>query len=889
MLPAVANPERLVLVDGSALIFRAYFAIPANLSTKLGLPTNAIFGFANMFRKLLAAKRPTYAAVVFDPPGGTFREKQYSEYKAQRTAMADDLAVQLPWIDKVVAANRFPVLRVMGYEADDVIGTLTERAVAAGHEVHILSGDKDFAQLIGDRVRMIDPMREITYDAELVRKKWGVAPSSFVDLLALMGDASDNIPGVPGVGQKTAGTLLAEYGSLDGILANLDKLKGKTKALMTEHAELAKLSRSLATIDRHVPLDTTFEDLRLPALDPAELDGLYRELEFYSLLSGEFAAGDADTAPSVMARTEDEVARALAALGTGPVVVEVLRDEALPTRGQPLGVALVPVGAAEAAVWIPIPGPRDAATTDALAAWLADPARPKIAHGVKPLWIQLARAGLALHGVVGDSQLASFLIEPAKLIPHELEQVTREYLQKMPPPAKAVLGVGQSEKKWSQVDEEARAHHALSRAKLVAEVWPLLVAKLEEQGQVDQLAKHDLPLVPVLARMEMAGILVDAPQLSALEADFTQQLAQLEKQIHEIAGKPFNIASTKQLGEVLFDQLGLPVIKKSKTGYSTDAEVLERLAPKHPIARMLLDHRKLGKLITTYTRVLVEAVDPADQRIHATFQQTVGVTGRLITTDPDLQRTPVRTPEGKRIRQCFIAPPGMSLVSADWSQIELRILAHVSADPRLVGAFARNADVHRETAAQLFGVAPGEVTSEQRGVGKTINFATIYGQGAMALGQILGISKKDAQAYIDGYFEAYAGVRQWLDRTIAEAEEKGFVTTLLGRKRYIAELHSRNVMDHQAGQRIAANTPIQGSAADLCKLAMLHIDAAMKSAGLTARMLLQVHDELVFEAPEAEVPRLVELVRHEMSHAYALAVPLLVEVGVGRSWADAKA
>ncbi len=881
----MANPERLVLVDGSALIFRAYFAIPANLSTKLGLPTNAIFGFANMFRKLLATKRPTYAAVVFDPPGGTFREKQYSEYKAQRAAMADDLAVQLPWIDKVVAANRFPVLRVMGYEADDVIGTLTERALAAGHEVHILSGDKDFAQLIGDRVRMIDPMREITYDAELVRKKWGVAPASFVDLLALMGDTSDNIPGVPGVGQKTAGTLLAEYGSLDGILANLDKLKGKTKALMTEHAELAKLSRALATIDRNVPLDTTWDDLRLPAVEPAELDGLYRELEFYSLLSGEVPEGDADTAPTVMARTDEEVASAIAALGTGPVVVEVLRDEALPTRGQPLGVALVPVSGPEAAVWIPL----TERAPLALAAWLADPTRPKIAHGAKPLSIQLARAGLALAGVVGDSQLASFLIEPAKLIPHELEQVTREYLQKMPPPAKAVLGVGQSEKRWSQVAEEQRARHALSRAKLVAEVWPPLLAKLEEQGQVDQLAKHDLPLVPVLARMEMAGILVDAPQLSALEADFSAQLALLEKQIHEIAGKPFNIASTKQLGEVLFDQLGLPVIKKSKTGYSTDAEVLERLAPKHPIARMLLDHRKLGKLITTYTRVLVEAVDPADQRIHATFQQTVGVTGRLITTDPDLQRTPVRTPEGKRIRQCFVAPPGMSLVSADWSQIELRILAHVSGDPRLVGAFARDADVHRETAAQLFAVAPAEVTSEQRGVGKTINFATIYGQGAMALGQILGIAKKEAQAYIDGYFEAYAGVRAWLDRTIAEAEEKGFVTTLLGRKRYIAELHSRNVMDHQAGQRIAANTPIQGSAADLCKLAMLRIDARLKEAGLTARMLLQVHDELVFEAPEAEVSALVELVRHEMSHAYALAVPLLVEVGVGRSWADAKA
>lgn len=892
----MATPERLVLVDGSALIFRAYFAIPANLSTKGGLPTNAIFGFASMFRKLMAQKRPTYAAVVFDPRGGTFREQQYADYKAQRPPMADELSVQLPWIDKVVAAHRFPVLRVDGYEADDVIGTLTDRALAAGLEVHILSGDKDFAQLVGDRVRMIDPMRDITYDAELVRKKWGVPPSSFVDLLALMGDSVDNIPGVPGIGQKTAAQLLADHGSLDGVLAHLDQLKGKVKATLTEHQDLAKLSRSLATIDRQVPLAATLEDLRLPEADVPGLDTLYRELEFWSLLSGPAPDAPADTSPVQLLETPEAVAAYLVALGAAPTVLEHTSDATLPTRGRPLGLALAPLAAsrgpegdvtpaAPEPAWISLDDP---ALAGALAPWLADAAKPKVAHGSKPLSLQLARAGLTLAGVVGDTQLASYLIEPTKLVPHELEQVTREYLQLAPPSAKALLGRGQDIKRWAELPRVDVARYTVGRARLVAELWPKLAAKLDELGLTAHLRGHELPLVPVLAHMEQAGILVDAPQLSALEADFTQQLEQLERQIHALAGRAFNIASTKQLGEILFDELKLPVIKRSKTGYSTDAEVLERLAPKHEIARLLLEHRKLGKLITTYTRVLVEAVDPEDQRIHATFQQTVGATGRLITTDPDLQRTPVRTPEGKRIRQCFIAPPGMKLVSADWSQIELRILAHVSGDPRLVEAFARSADVHRETAARLFHTTPAEVTSEQRNVGKTVNFATIYGQGANALGQILGIAKKEAQAYIDGYFEAYAGVRTWLDRTIADAEQAGFVTTLLGRKRYIAELHSRAAMDHQAGQRIAANTPIQGSAADLCKLAMLHIDRALGEAGLRARMLLQVHDELVFEVPEAEVDAVVTLVRHHMSTAYALAVPLVVDVGVGRSWAEAK-
>lgn len=886
-------PERLILVDASALIYRAYFAIPANFTTASGLHTNAIYGFATMFRKILAGRRPERGAVVFDAPGRSHREETYPQYKAQRPPMDPELREQLEWIDKLVDAHHFPRVRVPGYEADDVIGTLTKRALAANMEVFIISGDKDFAQLIGERVRMIDTLRDVTYDSELVRKKWGVLPEKFVDLLALMGDASDNIPGVPGIGQKTAQKLLDDYGDLAGVLAHASEQKGKLKERLEDHREQALLSQTLARIDCEVPLALELDDMLLPSVEPAELNALYKQLEFYSLLSEASAKADQKADASMDLALVDSLAALDALLAElpsadeGAVALLPVYDPPSPVRGELAALALS-LGPGHARV-IPLhceAGLGDAALARCKA-WLEDPARAKLGHDCKALWVALRRKGIALCGVVGDTMLESFLIDPNKLIPHELQQVTKEYLQRTIPPAKRVLGAGKQAKLFSELPGSELLDWAGQQVEAIAAAFGPVRAKLDAEGHYDYLAQVELPLSWVLGQMELDGVGVDRADLAAMGEEFQTRLNTLETTIYEQAGHEFNIASTKQLGTVLFDELALPVVKKTKTGYSTNAEVLERLAPKHPIAANLLEHRKLAKLINTYTDVLQAAINPATGRVHATFQQTVGVSGRLITTEPDLQRTPVKTPEGRRIRQAFPARPGMKMISADWSQIELRLLAHVTGDAQLVEAFALGLDVHARTAAQLFDVPVDQVDREQRGVGKLVNFATIYGQGATALGQILGIARKQAQTYIDEYFEYYAGVRTWLDATITQAHRDGYVTTLLGRRRYVPELRSNNMQDRQAGERIAANTPIQGSAADICKLAMLAIASDLREAKLTTQMVLQIHDELLFEAPAAEVEQVCAIVRERMEHAHPLRVPLVVDVGVGQTWAEA--
>ena len=894
----MATPERLILVDASSLIYRAYYAIPANFTTAAGLHTNAIYGFATMFRKLLSGRQPERGAVVFDAPGATFRDEKYPAYKAQRPRMDPELREQLEEIDKLVEAHRFARLRVPGYEADDVIGTLTRQAVAAGMEVHIISGDKDFAQLIGERVRMIDTLRDVTFDPELVRKKWGVTPDKFVDLLAMMGDKIDNIPGIPGVGQKTAHKLLDTYGSLDGVLANIDELKGKQKQRFEDYRDQALLSRELATIDCNVELELGLDDLVLSPVSTAELNALYKRLEFYSLLSEEeagaaqAAASDADFAAITELAQLDALLAELPGRDEGAVALFPVVDAPSSVRG-----ALAALAMSTGPNWarlIPLAcaGGLGDAALERLRPWLADPRRAKLGHDCKALWVALRRCGLELAGVVGDAMLESFLVDPNKLIPHRLDQLVKEYLQRTIPPAKRILGAGKKARRFSELDAAELCEWSCQQVEAIAAAFPAIRERLDEEGHREVLEQVELPLSWVLGQMELDGIAVDSDDLAKMGEEFEGRLAELEAAIFAIAGRRFNIASPKQLGEVLFDELGLPVIKRTKTGYSTNAEVLERLAAKtelagHEIAEHLLEHRKLAKLINTYTEVLQHAVNPATGRVHATFQQTVGVSGRLITTDPDLQRTPIRTPEGKRIRRAFVARPGCKLVSADWSQIELRLLAHFSGDRHLIEAFAEGLDVHARTASQLFEVAVEEVDRSQRGVGKLVNFATIYGQGATALGQILKVPRKQAQAYIDGYFAYYEGVRAWLDATIAQAHVDGHVSTLLGRRRVIPELLSNNWQDRQAGERIAANTPIQGSAADICKLAMLAIAGELAETGLATKMLLQIHDELVFEAPVAEVEQVQAIARRHMEQVGELSVPLVVEVGVGDSWAEA--
>ncbi|HZF50892.1 MAG TPA: DNA polymerase I [Polyangiaceae bacterium] len=888
-----APVKKLVLVDGTALIFRAYFAIPASFATTSGLHTNAIFGFATMFRKLFAGKKPDYGVVVFDSAAKTFREEKYADYKGQRQEMAGDLKEQLPWIDKVVEANRFPRLRIDGYEADDVIGTLARRGAEQGLDVVIVSVDKDFAQLVGDRVRQFDPMRDVTYDAELVRKKWGVPPSQIVDLFALMGDAIDNIPGVAGIGQKGAATLLEKYGSVEAIYASLGELKGKQKTSLEAGREAARISKELATIDCAVPIAEAIDAFAIPDPDDAVLNALYKELEFYSLLrgdspelnSGAGASGAVEyrsVGEGPLASTTADVKRVLDELcATPPLAIVPMFDLPTSITGELIGVAVS--AKPGTGTWIPFKG--DA--VPALKAVLEDPKIPKVTHDVKALWQLLKRSGITLRGAAFDTMLASYLVEPTKLIPHRLDQIAREYLQRTMKPLKDLTGAGQKERRVSEIPASEIGPFACHLADAVISAWPKLVERLEKLSATAHLHDHEMPLAFVLGQMELDGIKVDPKELAAAQVEFAAARDAESKRVFELAGREFNIGSTKQLGAVLFDELKLPVVKKTKTGYSTDSEVLERLAPKHEIAKHIVEFRKYEKLINTYTEVLTTAINPATTRVHATFQQTVSASGRLISTDPDLQRTPIRTPEGKRIRTAFIADPGNVMISADWSQIELRVLAHVSGDPILMESFAKNVDVHRRTAAELFHCAPEAVTKEQRNVGKTVNFATIYGQGATALGQILGIPRKEAEGYIEAYFVTYAGVRSWLDSTIEEARKNGYVTTLLGRRRYVHELSSRNPTEAAFGERVAANTPIQGSAADLCKVAMLKIARRLESESMRTRMLVQIHDELLFEAPEAELDRAKAIVKEIMEGAWPLKVPLIAEVGVGKTWADA--
>jgi DNA polymerase-1 len=879
----VSQADKLVLVDGSAMAYRAFYAIPGNLSTSDGVPTNATFGFATMFRKLFSGRKPAYGAVIFDPPGPTFRDQRYAEYKADRAPMPDPLRVQLPWIRRVVEGFNFPQHTVEGFEADDVIGTLVDAARARGMEVLIVSGDKDFAQLIDDDVRMFDPMRDVTYDPELVRKKWGVPPHRFVDLLALLGDKIDNIPGVPGIGTKTAASLLQTYGDLESILAHVDQLKGRPRTALSEHADDARLSQELATIKRDVPLPFSLDDLRLDTPDPTHLNRLFRELEFYSLLDdSERQAAEVDDHGTQYVVLAPAAAQERLLRAEGPVAIEPLVGPENPVLADLVGLAFS--DGPGAAFYVPCPPDE---MPSPLAEWMADPDAPKLAHNTKHLLLLGLARGVDVQGVVGDTMLGSFLIDPNKIIPHRLDQISKEFLQRTLRPLKRLLGSGQSEIHPRSAPVDDARDHACHRADAIRSAWDRIGPQLDELKQTEQLLERDLPLARVLARMEHHGILVDRDDLRAMGEEFKQRLSELEARAHSIAGRSFNLASTKQLSQVLFEELQLPVIKKTKTGYSTNSEVLERLAKDHEIAVVLLEWRKLSKLITTYTNVLYEAVQERTGRIHADFQQTASQTGRLISTEPDLQRTPIRTPEGKRIRRAFVAPPGWRVLSADWSQIELRILAHVSQDPLLLDSFRSGVDVHRRTAGELFDVDPDSVTAQQRGVGKTVNFATIYGQGATALGQILDVPRKEAQSIIERYFEAYAGVRAWLDRTIDQAMETGIVETMLGRRRVIPELSSHAFMEQQAGQRIAANTPIQGSAADLCKLAMQAVDDEIVRRDLKARMVMQIHDELVFEVPEDEVETLSELVVRHMEGAMPLDVPLVADVGVGRSWAEA--
>ena len=929
-------PDALFLVDGYALIYRAFFAMIARpLTTRHGENTSAAWGVTNFLLRLRERHHPGYLGWVNDR-GVSFRERLYPEYKATRekldAELQQDFDRSLERIAQLLDAFRVPLITVEGFEADDVIGTLAARAAERDVATVIVSGDKDFYQLIGPRISLLNPGRsgpagveEQWVDESNASERLGVPPRQVVDYLALVGDSSDNVPGVKGIGEKTAVELLGRYPDLDAVLAHAAEIPGKrAREALLAQGDAARLSRELVTIRCDVPVVLDLDALRLKPVDGARLSELFTELEFRSLIpkvtrleeapvsepaaSAPLPAAPAAPAPPpVPARVLDDVG-GLAAMIAECRQAPLLALDTEASSIDPLRASLVGLSLAVApgrSWYLPFAHrspdgelaggepprnlpPLSDATLAPLRALLTDPGVAKAGHNIKYDWLVLRRAGVELAGVTYDSMLASFVLDPGRRS-HALDALALERLSLPMRTYGDVAGRGRAERPFAEVPVPAAARYCCDDSEMVLRLAGSFAGELDDHHLRPLLDTIEMPLVRVLADMEWAGIQVDRELLGELSRQFAVDLARIEREIHAAAGSDFNIASTPQLRTVLFDKLQLPVLKKTKTGASTDYEVLEQLAAMgHEVPRLLIEYRELSKLKSTYVDSLPASINPETGRIHTSFNQTGAATGRLSSSDPNLQNIPVRTPRGEAIRRAFVAAPGTVLVTADYSQIELRLLAHLSGDPAFVEAFERGGDIHRQTAAVIFGVPDDQVTSEMRARAKTINFGTIYGQGPFALARMLSISQDEAKRFIAEYFQRFAGVRAWLDRTVAEARQRGYTETIFGRRRYIPELKDKNFNVRAFGERTATNSPLQGSAADLIKVAMIRIAAGLAEGGLSSRMLLQVHDELVLEVPHGERESAVSLVKREMEGAATLRVPLVVSVGAGPNWVDAK-
>ena len=887
------QPQRLFLIDGSSYIYRAYFAI-RHLSNSQGMATNAIYGFTNMLLKVIRELKPDQLAVIFDSKGPTFRKEIYPDYKANRAAMPEDLVPQIPYIKRVVQAFNLPGIEMPGYEADDIIATLAKKFSAEGMEVTVVTGDKDLMQIVDDHIQLLDTMKDKVYGPAEVTERFGGA-DKVVEVQALSGDSSDNIPGVPGIGEKTAKMLIDEYGDVETLLANLDQLKGKRRDNLENYADLARLSKKLVTLVDNLDLKVDDHNFTLAEPDREALTELFKECEFYKLLQ-EFSIDTKDRAESAGYRavlTESDLDELVAALeqserfafDTETTSLDAMRADLVGlsfavTAGE---AWYVPVG--HHYLGMPEQLPLDR-VLEAVRPLLASPRQLKIGQNLKYDILVLARAGIEVGAPIYDTMLASYLANPATRS-HGMDNLAAELLNYHTISYSEVAGSGKKQIGFEEVEVEKATTYAAEDADITLRLYEKLVPMVTEQHQDGLLNDVEMPLLQILAGMERAGIRINPEFLGGLSADMEKKLAVLEAEIHQLAGGPFNIGSPKQLGEVLFENLGLPKGKKTKTGWSTDVEVLNKLAEDHEIAAKILDYRSLMKLKGTYTDALPKLIHPETGRIHTSFNQAVTATGRLSSSDPNLQNIPIRTEEGRRIREGFIPSDGCVLLSADYSQVELRILAHMADEPALKEAFARGEDIHRSTASEVLGLFPEMVTDEQRRAAKAINFGVVYGISAFGLAKQLGINRREAQQFIDTYFERYPGIRTFMDTCIAEAREKMYVTTLLGRRCAIPEINSKNGAVRGYAERNAINYPVQGSAADIIKLAMVKIAARLADQGLKSRMLLQVHDELVFDVPQAELEEVSALVKSEMQGAVDLTVPLLVEVGSGRNWREA--
>ncbi|MGD0501578.1 MAG: DNA polymerase I [Steroidobacteraceae bacterium] len=913
------SARKLLLVDGSSYLYRAFHALPP-LSNSKGEPTGAVLGVINMLNKLMKEESPQRVAVVFDAPGRTFRDELFDQYKAHRAPMADELRSQLPPLLEAVAALGLPLLRVAGVEADDVIGTLAVQAAAAGFDVLISTGDKDMAQLVDSHVSLVNTMSNTRLDRAGVKAKFDVFPEQIVDYLALVGDSSDNIPGVTGVGPKTAAKWLNQYATLDALIAHTADISGKVGENLRGELPALELSRKLATIDAAVSLEVTPEDLVAGSPDVNRLRDLYGRLELRALAKSldtmspraaaeSSVAGDARAAvPSAeigsvasaapqheAVLSEESLDSWIARLKAAPLVclgVETDSPDYMHARLVGLAFAVAPGEAAYIPLGHDYPGAPTQLGLDrvlaALKPLLEDSELAKLGRRLKFDTHILANHGITLKGQRYDSMLESYVLDSVATR-HDMESTAAKYLGTAITRSEDVVGKGAKQIALGQVDVQRAADYAGEQAEVTLRLHQALWPQLEAAPRLETLYDTiEQPLSPVLYRMERTGVLVDRALLRAQSSELAVRMAQLQTLAHSAAGGTFNVDSPKQLQEILFGKLGLPVVRKTPTGQPSTAEdVLEELAQSYELPKLILEYRGVSKLKSTYTDKLPEQINERTGRIHTCYQQAVAATGRLSSSDPNLQNIPIRTSEGRRIRQAFIAAEGHSLIAADYSQIELRIMAHLSSDASLLKAFAEDRDIHQATAAEVLGLPAGEVSADQRRSAKAVNFGLIYGMSAFGLARQLSISRGDAQRYVDLYFERYPGVKRYMDETRAQAREVGYVETVFGRRLYLPEIRSRDAARRQYAERSAINAPMQGTAADIIKRAMIEVDAWLGESHARGRLIMQVHDELVLEVADDAVESTAAQLRVHMIAAAELAVPLKVDVGIGRNWDEA--
>lgn len=886
--------KTLYLIDGTAYIYRAFHAI-RSLSNSRGMPTNAVFGFTRMLIKLIQDRHPEYAVMLFDAKGPTFRHERYPQYKANRPPMPDDLAAQLPVIKEVTRGFNFPVMEMTGYEADDLIGTLARHAAEGGFEVVMVTGDKDFVQLVTDQATIWDPMKDEIIDLQGVEEKFGLQPHQMVDVMGLSGDTADNVPGVPGIGMKTALSLIKQFGSMEDLYNRLESLsREKQRQKLLAHKDQALLSRELVTIDTRVPLSFDPQAYHLKAPDSDSLGRLFQQLEFRQLQQAFAGEGQKREKNYQAVMTPEQLLRLKKTLEDAGMFA--LDTET--TSQNPLDAELVGLSFAvrdDEAFYIPV-GHRYLGVPDQLAAEevlqtlkavLENPELKKIGQNIKYDWLVLGRSGIELEGVAFDTMLASYLLNPSKRA-HNLDQIALDFLGHKTITYQDVAGKGKSARTFDQVPLEEAVPYACEDADITLMARNVLDDELQAIGLGALMNEVEMPLVPVLMRMEKKGVRVDRGKLRDLSKSFEARLDRLESEIYDVAGERFNIKSSQQLGAILFDRLKLPVQKKTRKtkGYSTDVNVLSELAKVHELPALILEHRSLAKLKSTYSDALMDLIHPDTGRIHTSYNQTVAATGRLSSSDPNLQNIPIRTEEGREIRRAFVPEPGWEMLSADYSQVELRILAHYSDDETLIRAFTEDEDIHTRTAAEVFQVAPDEVSADLRRQAKAINFGIIYGMSPFGLSNQLGISQKMAKVYIDNYFSRYPGVKRFMEETVEEARKTRRTDTLLGRIRLLPDIGSANHNLRQFAERTAINTPIQGTAADLIKIAMIQIDRALHEQRLKTAMLISVHDELVFEVPPEEHEKAGELVAAIMEGVWELKAPLKVNIAWGQNWAE---